>query len=430
MSERAKNIVLAVVATLLSYLVLEFLAWRPNLGLVPLDIRQQLGFLDILAQPSKRATLPQPGYVAIVGDSYAEGLGDWLMKSIHDGNPDINAGDFLHRQSGRDVLSFGFRGGHPAQTYTFETTAALEGINRYLGLSLPAAGDVIAYFYEGNDVNDMMAMIRYSPPAWAGTGQSGDPAAVRRWMEEQGANGRERAYRRWHFLANAHMADTAGHLVKLAYKNVTRKKPGAVLAAEDPMFMGLGRYGEDWSRYAQSKSYVFAGGKRVAYPSPTIEPFLFHDDGELNLAGLYFGESLRYLTSLFPGARIWVAYIPSPINVYPLAQPTVPLQDRIRQGANMDAPGPVVEVAAGSLAKVSNATCATIAAATRAQGARFIDTRPGLRKAAEALGYLHGPNDPGHLNRQGYESLASILAGALQSGEGGGCHDLPLEFPG
>ncbi|MBI3445814.1 MAG: hypothetical protein HY055_10760 [Magnetospirillum sp.] len=425
MSERFKNVLLAITATLVSYLFLELAVWRPNLMRVPLDIRQQLGFLDLLAQPSKRATLPDSGYVAIIGDSYAEGLGDWLMRSIHDGNPDISAGDVLHRISGRDVLSFGFRGGHPAQTYTFETTAALEGINRYAGLHLPEAGDVIAYFYEGNDVSDLMAMLRFSRPDWAADQDIASQAAARRWVAESGRNGHERAYKRWHVFANAHLADTAGHLVKLAIKNQVRTK-GPLLAAEDPMFSGRGAYSEDWSRYNQSKYFVRAGGKRVAYPSPTVEPFLFHDRQELDVAGIYFAESLAYLKSQFPGARLWVAYIPSPINVYPLAQPTITLQDRIRDQPGTEAPGPVVEVAAEALALVSNATCDVMAEAAKAQGVEFIDTRPGLRDSARSLGYLHGPNDPGHLNRHGYESLAGLLKAALEAGKGGGCQPLPV----
>lgn len=421
-TERRKNLLLAVVATLLSYLFLEFVVWRPNLQMVPLAQRQQLGFLDILAQPSKAATLPKPGYVAIVGDSYAEGLGDWLMEEIHNGNPDINAGDVLHRISGRDVLSFGSRGGQPAHTYSYELTAAIEGINRYAGLELPPAGDVLAYFYEGNDINDMMAPIRQSPPDWARGMDVSAPETARRWIEDSAENGRKRAHRRWHVFANAHLADTAGHLAKLAVKNQLRQSR-RLFGAEDPMFAGGWIYQEDWSRYRQSPHMVLVGGRPQPYPAPTVEPFLFHDDWEIRTAGVYFTESLRHLRTVFPRARIWAVYIPSPINVYPPAQPTIPIMDRIRSGGT-DMPGPVVNVPGEALAAVSNATCRAMQRAAEEAGAQFLDTRPGLRDAAARLGYLHGPNDPGHLNRRGYESLAALFDDALKSGRGEPCRDI------
>jgi hypothetical protein len=400
---------LAVVSTLVSYVVLETLAWRPHLQLVPLSLHQQLGFLDVLAQPSKAATLPKPGYVAIIGDSYAEGLGDWMMRVVYDGNPDFHAGHLLHRLSGRDVLSFGFRGGYPSFTYGFDTTSAMGGINRYAGLTLPPAGDVVAYFYEGNDVNDQMTAIRFWMPTWADHPE--DPGQARRYIDSLAADGAGRARRRWHPLANAHAADTAGHLVKLAYKNTVRQGVG-VFAAEDPQYRRAAAYVEDWSRYTSSRYAVNAGGRTLPYPSPTVEPFVFHSPHEIELAGLYFEESLRHLKAVFPGARLWVAYLPSPVNVYDLAQADIPLQDRIRN-ATGETPGPVTLVSKESLARVSDQTSAVIRRRTEAAGARFIDTRPGLRAAAWQYGYLHGPNDPGHLNRAGYTALADILHRAL-----------------
>jgi hypothetical protein len=423
MRHRIINICLAIFSTLFFYTLIEVWGWRPNLQMVPLSIQQQLGFLDILAQPSKTGAVPKPGYVAIVGDSYAEGLGDTLMQVVHDGNPDFNAGHFLHRMSGRDVIAFGFRGGHPAWTYSFEVSAAVNGINRYDGIKLPPAGDVMAFFYEGNDINDLMSILRFAPPPWMTPENRADPDSARRYVEEAAQAGRERAYRRWSFVANAHMADTFGHLVKLMSKNI-RKQGIPLLGAEDSSFRSTG-YHENWARYDASTEFVKAGGTRRPYPAPTVESFVFHSDDELTIARVYFEASVRQLKALFPGARVHVVYIPSPINVYELDQPDIAMQDRIREANNTERSGPVVRVSKVALARVSNATCEAIRTASLAQDVDFIDTRAALRAASARLGYLHGPTDSGHFNRQGYMTLAEIMNSALATEPTPVCTPLP-----
>lgn len=415
------NWLLALVSTLFFLTVVEFTLWRPNLMLMPLALHQQLGFLDILAQSSKMATLPSAGYVAVIGDSYAEGLGDWLMEEIGHGNPPYSSAHVLHAQTGRDVLSFGFRGGHPAWTYSFEVTAAQDGINRYHGLELPPAGDVFAFFYEGNDINDLMAAIDHGAFATLPPALRGNREAVANHIRNLGQNGHDRAWRRWTWAANLSMADTFGRLVKLATKN-TRRNDGPILGAEDPMFRVNG-YQPNWSRYQSSQEMVLVGGKPAPYPSPSVEPFVFHSDDEIAMAALYFEESLAYLRTRFPEARIHVVYIPSPITAYQPVQADYPLQDRIRRNGH-EQPGAVTRVPRAAMAKVSDATCDAMAAAARAQGAGFVDTRLSFRKASAEIGYIHGPNDPGHLNRLGYETLARILAGALASPPSPSCATL------
>ena len=74
------------------------------------------GYVDrellTLAQSSKKSIVPN-NYIAIVGDSYAAGVGEWLEHEIKTNpysNPDFASGHILHQELGEDVVSFGSSG--------------------------------------------------------------------------------------------------------------------------------------------------------------------------------------------------------------------------------------------------------------------------------------------------------------------------------
>src|SRR5262249_58772548 len=63
----------------------------------------------VLAQSTKAHFVPRD-YVAILGDSFAEGLGDALLAAGNNEARAFHAAHVLHDLTGRDVVSFG-RGG-------------------------------------------------------------------------------------------------------------------------------------------------------------------------------------------------------------------------------------------------------------------------------------------------------------------------------
>lgn len=166
MNEKLKNIATLLVTVISFYVILEVFVWRPMLPQIPLSLHENLGRLKPLAQVSKAGVVPKD-YILVIGDSYAEGLGDWLLRVVGDGNPPHSAADGLHQKTGRDVLAFGFRGGHPTLTYVFQTTQVFAGMNLYWGIDVASPKDVVAYFYEGNGINDELANLDfYMGPAF------------------------------------------------------------------------------------------------------------------------------------------------------------------------------------------------------------------------------------------------------------------------
>ena len=423
MSDKLKNIATLVVSVTVFYIVLETFVWRPQLPQLPLTMHASLGRLKPLAQISKDGLVPKD-YVLIIGDSYAEGLGDWLMREVGNGNPPHNAAHVLHDATGRDVMYFGKHGGHPSMTYTFSTTSAYAGMQLYWGLGLEPPRDVVAYFFEGNDINDTLASIKFYLGPDFDQSRKHDRAYVAAKLRATGADGRIRAQRRWHGLRNAHLFDTSIKLVKLAGKNVSRGV-GHMFDPTDPVYKAGAAYKENWSRYTDSPvRFAMDDGSELHYPRDTVEPFAFYDDAALDLGALWYGESLKYLRRLFPTSKIWAIYIPTPVMSYRLTVDAVTLSDRIR-GATSEKAGPPTKFTVGELFQRSNASCTRMFAAARDAGVEFIDARPAIRAASGGVGHLHGPNDPGHFNKAGYTALAGVIEAGMKAPDTArGCAEL------
>src|SRR4029453_18513081 len=89
------------------YLFSEFILFPIFLNRIPLRYHGYLSdSIWILAQSSKDGVIPED-YVALVGDSYAQGAGDWLLSSYPWTNQDYSSAHVLYRFLNRDVISFG-----------------------------------------------------------------------------------------------------------------------------------------------------------------------------------------------------------------------------------------------------------------------------------------------------------------------------------
>jgi hypothetical protein len=111
----AVNLSLVVLSTAVGYLILEFAFFAVLLPNYHFGVRPHLPeTAEVLVQSSKAKWLPRD-YIAVLGDSYAEGVGDWLI--INGGNEALPFGsvDVLHSLTGRDVVSFGHGGAGSAE---------------------------------------------------------------------------------------------------------------------------------------------------------------------------------------------------------------------------------------------------------------------------------------------------------------------------
>ena len=126
-------------------------------GLVDKDLR-------ILAQSSKNNLLPK-GYIALTGDSYAIGAGDWLnevRKSNFFGSPDYSPAHLIFKKTGIDVVSFGQSGAGSFDGIWSEPITQFLYINSTRNFRLPPPKYFLIFFYEGNDVYDNIRFLNHN----------------------------------------------------------------------------------------------------------------------------------------------------------------------------------------------------------------------------------------------------------------------------
>ena len=118
--------------------------------------------LRILAQSSKKTQFPKE-YIAITGDSYAVGAGDWsteIQRSSFFGPPAYSAAHLIHERTGIDVVSFGRAGAASFDGIWSEPVSQFLYINSVRDYRLSPPKNFLIFFYEGNDVYGDIRFLR------------------------------------------------------------------------------------------------------------------------------------------------------------------------------------------------------------------------------------------------------------------------------
>jgi hypothetical protein len=331
---------------------------RPSLyGCVPEEIQ-------VLAQSSKSTTLPRR-WVALVGDSYAAGLGDWLLGATGDFSPRYQAAHVLHERYGREVISFG-QSGVGAERAIRLFVARFDRLNATRRFSLADPETIVVYFYEGNDFDDELAEAIGEEPV----APLDPPPAARPGLADE------------------------LYLLRFVGSALAAGSPGA---------------SEELTRQARSAQFqpglyqAEIGRRRVPLPGPLQGPALELQPREVDRVLSRFEGVVALLAARFARARTLIAYIPSPLGCYALTSEVAPAQNY--HGRTSQAPP-------SEIRRRSDELAARVGAVAARLGVQFVDTAPAIRSAA-AREPVHGPIDWKHFNRAGYEALAEALESAL-----------------
>ena len=392
-TSKLANLVLLVSMVVGTFLVLEYFVENYFITKTPIKLQFSLPLgLSVLAQSSKTRRIPE-NYIAIVGDSYAQGKGDWLLDIDPNSNDAFHSAHVLQQLSGRDVISFGKGGASNIKGWVRDPIAKYRFIRDNIDESLAQPDIILAYFYAGNDLLDNVLDIRDLFIPGYGEAALKDDVAWNKFfltsIEE---------YKVGPFSVNdSNLGWLPRATFKVLQKELKAKKAGDELG--DIRIEKTGKVNIAWMN-----------GKEVNIPDKLQSPALELSQSETEQGFLVFTRSLGYLKNFFNESRIIVIYIPAVIESYARVSEEVSISDRITKV------GERIEGfhTSSELMQRSDEIAGRAKTITESLGLVFIDTRSDIR-AASTKQIIHGPIDWVHYNRTGYEVLAqSITAGLIK----------------
>lgn len=386
------NLILAAVSLLAAYAFAEVIAAKLLLTRTPLNRQEFLSdSLRVLAQSSKDGVAPRPGYIALAGDSYAAGAGDWLLEADPSANGPFHSAHVLHERTGRDVISLGHSAWGSLDGFVSGPRSVLDCINRLALFDVPEPGLMLLYFYEGNDLEDNLRDVRVRFLPTYDNARLRDPAYFRTFIDARTALARTRC-------------GVADNLVFRGF--LARRGQGAPSSWEGaaPPVPAI----EEGTGESRENLALVAGGP-VALPLGLQSPALDLGDQEVDLGLYVLDQSMSAARAAFPRSRMALVYVPSPLSSYTIVSDLVSVQV-YEPGAAESYPKALLRERSDSLARRVALVCAR-------NGLPFIDPRPDLRSAAQA-GFVHGPRDWKHFNRRGNTVLAEAIARELGRIEG------------
>ena len=345
-------------------------------GDLPEDIR-------VFAQSSKIGVVPQDP-VLLLGDSYAQGFGDWLLETDPNRNGPFHSAHVIHTLSGRDVVTLGASGAGSAEGMAAFPAIAYAHTKRAWYLRLPPPHVAVVYFYEGNDLNNNMTFLERRV-------ENSDTADLFDRIDRSIA-----AYPSALFVHT----DSWQHFPLFRFSDRMARRIYAELTSAKAT-QGPGPNDAASAAQADQPNVVEVAGQAVELPANLQSPALELTRPELERSVLVFERSLVFLRKLLPGTPVLVVYLPSPLSTYRLLGPEVSIQRYVMDRAT--------RYPRERVAEYSNAICLLIRAATIGQGAGFLNLRTALR-AASTRDILHGPRDFKHFNRKGMEVLGQAVA--------------------
>ena len=265
-------------------------------GLLPHEIY-------VLAQSSKRGVIPKD-YVAILGDSYAQGAGEWYRGSNQWKNTGSASQHVLHEMTGRDVISFGQSGNGSLAGLVGTPINVYENLNGSFLYRLQSPKSIAVYFYAGNDLDDKIEDHRKRFLTDFEQPRIHETEYFAKFIQTSVIEGSQIHRSKFAFLSHLRFAfvKTVQQAIELIYDKRKAEATRRWAKPTQPAKEGINR--------------VLVNGKSLLIPDHLQGPGLELTEDERDLALYVFEQSLDYVRGCFKDARLVVVYVPAPVSCY------------------------------------------------------------------------------------------------------------------
>ncbi len=328
--------------------------------------------MQVLAQTSKRSLVPRD-YTLLLGDSYAEGQGDWLTQAVAEGGkPPYQAAHVIHERTGEDVITFGVGGAGSVTALVGNPLKRREALRRFF---VPAPRRVLAYFYEGNDLDNNLDYVRRHLLA---EGEGPELVDAQRIDDHLRRSLAPRS-RIGGFFGNLYLPGLLQNTFELLFDS------DGPAPDKEPVLEGV--------NLARVAGEVTPLAKAMQAPSLELTP------DELDLGLLVFERSLAFCRELYSDAEMTVVYIPAPLSCYELASERVDVQPY--HGRSTVYPSTQVQ-------QRSREIRSRVRSIVEKARIGFVDLTPAMQELARST-CIHGPKEWKHFNAAGYTRMGEEI---------------------
>ena len=369
------------------------------------------GYVDrellTLAQSSKKSIVPN-NYIAIVGDSYAAGVGEWLEHEIKTNpysNPDFASGHILHQELGEDVVSFGSSGVGSILGLVFLPIVNLKSVNSYLAFNMDKPRQILVYFFAGNDIeNNIKELDRFYKSKYD----------LNRVYEENYFQD---------FLKNEIAENNPFNKKETIFKNLIFSKflGRGLINLIAKLWAEENLYEKKWKTLTEKQKLYQLNSKtdRLIHPNDLInialvdnKKWVFNNRNagvheklsaeKIHLGAYVFEQSLLFMHKYFEESDISIIYIPSTLSSYRL----LTLEEnglKKYKGIRKD-----YDLRLHLIRQKSKFICKQIERIAKKNKLGFLDAGKYIRRKTKTE-ILHGSIDQDHFNKKGYTVLSEAI---------------------
>ena len=349
-----------------------------------------------LGQYSKDDVIPK-NYLAIVGDSNVYGFGPWLYdNSWSMKQPSFAVHHILHASLEKDVISFGYPG-FGSLGSSLSMVSELQMLkNSWIWPKIKDPLEILFVFYEGNDlINNLHEVEQRGLDLHTIESQTFDPKLTKIIRDEE-----RKLSESWTFTDHSAAWNLFSGLTKNYYRKFFQEPE---TASTELLSSPLAQPSISQDRNSSKPTNIVnISGVQVTL-GYCEGPALLLNDTEIALSLKISEHSLRYLRSNFPDSKISLIYLPSSLSIYDFVDCEISPAPLVIMGQSRS--GVFKPVAAIQRNKLLRAEILKI---TQKTGIEFWDTTDYLKEIASNQ-LLHGPRDPIHLNRNGYEAFSEAI---------------------